>query len=140
MGFSFPPVLERFEQSYIPEPNSGCWLWLGYSPNGRYGAIRWRGKRVLAHIVSYKLFRGRVRKGHVVDHLCHNTFCVNPDHLETKTQLENMRNSKAAIKTHCVHGHPYADGWVHYYRSDRFGVRYRRCLTCYRMKYPGTKQ
>ena len=76
MGFSFPPILERFEQLYIPEPNSGCWLWTGYSPNGRYGSIKWYGKRVLAHIVSYKLFRGKIIKGHVVDHLCHNTFCV----------------------------------------------------------------
>ena len=22
-------LLERFERLYIPEPNSGCWLWLG---------------------------------------------------------------------------------------------------------------
>ncbi len=139
MGY-WPPIMERFEKAYIPEPNSGCWLWIGYSPNGRYGSIQWKYRRVLAHIVSYKLFRGKIKKGQVIDHLCRNTFCVNPDHLEPVTQLVNVRRGAQATKTHCVHGHPYADGWVYYYRPDRIGVRYRRCLTCYRTKHPGTKQ
>lgn len=133
-------TLEVFESRFIPEPNSGCWIWTEYSPNGRYGAIRWHGVRVLAHVLAWRLYRGQMPRGKVLDHTCRNTFCVNPDHLEPITQLLNTRRSKPATKTHCLRGHPYAEGMEIYKRHDDVGIQYRRCLTCYKMKYPGTKK
>ena len=35
------------------------------------------------------LFKGPIPKDLVIDHLCHNTRCVNPDHLELVTKTEN---------------------------------------------------
>lgn len=40
MTFKYPPIIERFEQNYIPEPNSGCWLWLGALNKQGYGGIK----------------------------------------------------------------------------------------------------
>jgi hypothetical protein len=128
----------NFERNFIPEPNSGCWLWLGYSSNGRYGHIKSKGKRIPAARFSFELYRGPIPPGFVLDHLCKTTFCVNPAHLEPVTQLENMRRSTPALKQVCIHGHPYVDGFEYYYRQDGGGIRYRRCLTCYRLQYPGT--
>lgn len=127
-----------FHDKYVPEPNSGCWLWTGTSPNGRYGSMKWRGRRILAHRISYAIHCGPVPNDMVVDHLCHNGFCVNPEHLEMKTQLANTRRAKPAIKTHCRKGHPYADGVVVVPRRKLGnGIQFRRCLTCYPVK--GTK-
>ena len=133
-------TLEVFESRYIPEPNSGCWIWTAYSPNGRYGSMLWHGPRVLAHVLSRRLYRGKVPRGKVLDHTCKNTFCVNPYHLEPIKQLENVRRGKLASSTVCSKGHLYSDGFEIYKRKDDVGIQYRRCLTCYRMKYPGTKK
>src|SRR5271169_5868487 len=100
-------TITDFERNYIPEPMSGCWLWLASSPNGRYGAMNWGGKRVLAHVLSYLLHKGALSDHDDVDHRCRNTFCVNPDHLEAVSQLVNTRRQPSALKTHCQHGHPY---------------------------------
>jgi hypothetical protein len=84
------PVLERFEKFYVPEPNSGCWLWTG-GISGRYGSFYDPSYLSMsrAHIVAYKLFRGPVGDLCVL-HNCDNTYCVNPDHLRLGTQQDNM--------------------------------------------------
>lgn len=132
-------TIEKFESYFTPEPNTGCWLWHGYSPNGRYGALSWAGKkRVLAHVVSYMHYnKQRVPKGKFLDHRCKNTFCVSPEHLEPVTHVENVRRGRLASSPMCKHGHLYADGFEYYTRPDT-GTRYRRCLTCYRMRFPRT--
>ena len=135
-----PNTYEAFERRVSPEPNSGCWLWTGYSPNGRYGALKCQGRRVLAHVFAYEALVGSIPKGKTLDHLCRNTFCVNPQHLEPVSHRENVRRGAPATKLQCIHGHFYADGVETYLRPDRIGVQYRRCLTCYRLRYPGSKK
>ena len=124
-----------FARHVSPEPNSGCWLWAGYSHNGRYGSLKWHGKRVVAHLFSYEWHVGPVPISKELDHTCRNTWCVNPQHLEPVTHAVNMARSKRATQTKCRYGHSYAAG-VEIYSSDTH--RYRRCLTCYRMRYPRT--
>jgi hypothetical protein len=89
---------ERFESKYIPEPNSGCWLWMASCrPNG-YGQFvkdgRRRPKRKVdyAHRVSWELFCGEIPKGLQVLHKCDVPCCVNPDHLFLGTQIQNMQD------------------------------------------------
>jgi hypothetical protein len=85
-------LVERFEAKYIPEPNSGCWLWEGSYVTGGYGQIRIGSTRVLAHHVAYQLFKGEVGESKVL-HNCDNPACVNPGHLRLGTQSENIKES-----------------------------------------------
>jgi len=88
----------------------GCWLWTAVvTPNG-YGQIgtdesgQWRMR--YAHRVAYALYVGPIPQGLHLDHLCHTNDksckagskclhrrCVNPEHLEPVTPLENQRRA-----------------------------------------------
>lgn len=80
---------------------------------GGYGIIRVDGKTCRAHRVMYELLVGKIPDGLHLDHLCGNTACINPAHLEPVTCKENLRRSKKtwasinAAKTECPKGHPY---------------------------------
>lgn len=85
-------LLERFEEKYIPEPNSGCWLWTATSVRGGYGMIKSGDKNHLAHRVSWSLYRGDIPDEMLVCHSCDTPACVNPDHLFLGSQKDNMRD------------------------------------------------
>lgn len=88
--FKRPTFEERFNKSYIPEPNTGCWLWLGSQYLNKYGIIRFEGRSSSAHRASYKFHRGHFDVNLFVCHRCDTPECVNPDHLFLGTHKENM--------------------------------------------------
>ena len=122
-------LLEKLEDRIMPEPNSGCWIWLGDAISKGYG--RFDGQ--MAHRVSYELHKGKIPTGLVLDHLCRNHMCVNPDHLEAVTRRENTirgigPTALNAQKTHCNNGHPL-DAANTRFQAREGGVR-RACKTC----------
>ena len=133
----------RFEDEVFQE--NGCMIWAG--PGDRYGAFHRDGNQHRAHRWIYERLRGPITLGLQVDHLCRNTRCVNPDHMELVTGKENQLRSPISFgavnsrKTHCVNGHEFTPENL---RFERDGKK-RVCVKCsiarkraYRLRNPGS--
>tara|TARA_R110000796_G_scaffold3212_10_gene12307 strand:- start:296 stop:697 length:402 start_codon:yes stop_codon:yes gene_type:complete len=120
-----------FNDNFVIEPVSGCWLWIA-AASGDYGRKYHGGWMQQAHRVSYQLHVGPIAEGLVIDHLCRNKLCVNPEHLEAVTQSENCKRGDSGkaqgdrnlAKTHCSHGH----------ELDGVRAKQRYCKTCHRQR------
>lgn len=135
------PSLEQWQDRFWAKVRldpSGCWIWTasqqskGYGQFGsRSGGCR-RGKSTQAHRIAYELRVGPIPEGMTLDHLCRNTLCVNPDHLEPVTRGENVLrgvgfSATNARKTHCPRGHDLTGENVYVTPTGR-----RNCRTCRR--------
>lgn len=136
-------LLERDARRFwnkVSAPTSldGCLPWMAYRDRYGYGKINMGGRKgrvEFAHRVAFRALVGEIPDGKVLDHLCRNTSCVRPDHLEPVTQGENTRRGDAgahqAAKTHCPAGHPYSGANL-YVRTLPTGTKNRICRACKR--------
>lgn len=129
-----PPLPERFWSKVTIRTPEDCWEWRANRNPGGYGQF-WGRCRVtgkcrtfMAHRVAYELTSGPIPDGLHIDHLCRNTGCVNPAHLEAVTAAENNKRAGAA-KNACKRGHPFTPDNIG--RGNR-GTRV--CKTCCRAK------
>ncbi len=110
-------LVDRFLDNSIAEPNTGCWLWLGYVDKDGYGEA-WidaeRHRKFRAHRLSHELFIGEIPAGHDVHHKCRSRSCINPQHLEAldrRTHIMEFTDGNPAFKnsrkTHCIRGHEF---------------------------------
>jgi hypothetical protein len=108
----------------------GCWLWTATKAPTGYGQIARGGRRevLYAHRAIWELLIGPIPAGYQIDHLCSNRGCVNIDHLEPVTPLENTRRAPKPHMTHCRYGHPFDE--ENTYIDPGRGQR--TCRTCRR--------
>lgn len=122
-------MIERF-LAKVEIADSGCHEWRAYRTPDGYGRFQVGTSRV-AHRVAYELFVGPIPEGLEIHHKCRNRGCVNPEHLEPVTHLENLSldpiGAHNARKTHCPRGHPYTGD-----NLARFDGR-RHCKQCNRL-------
>ncbi len=93
-----------------------CWTWTGYQTPARYGRTRIDGKYEYNHRAIWQALVGPIPDGLVIDHLCENRLCCNPDHLQTTTPRINVTRSKRWQNANSVF-------------QRRFGNRLTRCLS-----------
>ena len=125
----YPGILDKVQKS------ENCWEWTGTrNPNG-YGTLSFRGRSYQAHRALFTSVKGKIPEGLVLDHLCRNRGCVNPEHLEIVTHKENTLRgvglpSINAKKNECLRGHPLTKENVRTFKT----LVSRQCLTCERIR------
>jgi hypothetical protein len=113
---------------------TGCWDWIGHKFSNGYAYGCFNGKRsILVHRWSYEHFRGKISNNLHCHHICYNRACVNPYHLELRTNKDNVLDDSSASlalknknKTHCKHGHEFTKNNTY---TSKEG--WRRCRTCH---------
>jgi hypothetical protein len=97
---SLMTIEERFWSKVIPEPNTGCWLWLACIGNHGYGLFTPKhGVQLLAHRAAWEFANGRPAGDLHVLHQCDHRPCCNPDHLHLGTPADNMREASERGRT-----------------------------------------
>ena len=115
-------MLSTYYVDRIVPDGIDCWIWSGSRTREGYGHVNVGGTTTTAHRAVYERLVGPVPAGLELDHLCRVRACVNPDHVEPVTHLENVRRRRITYAATCVHGH------------RRYVVRLGRrvCLDCRR--------
>jgi len=108
---------------------TGCWRWQGAVDKDGYAIVRVGKKVRRGHDVTWEIHNSRpIPLGHQPDHVCRNTSCINPRHLELVTCGENKRRAWIYQKraSHCPKGHAMTP--ANTYR--RPGRKFRECRKC----------
>lgn len=146
MRTALAPLDKRIESfaRNVEFSESGCWLWskslhaTGYGQLGPgYGVTRYAHRWLWLHTV------GPIAPGLELDHLCRVRHCVNPDHLEPVTKLENsqrgtpymvatkrkQQQERLTVVTHCPSGRHEFTPDNSYFHPTR---GYRICRECHK--------
>jgi hypothetical protein len=106
---------ERFIR-FVNKVSTGCWRWTGSIDKDGYAnftaKVDGEWKRVRAFRWAYQHWIGLIPDGLTLDHVkergCVFRDCVNPDHGEPVTALENRRRSNHYnMLGHCRCGEPF---------------------------------
>lgn len=85
-------ALSRFMDKVQKDPDTGCWEWTAATWQG-YAVFSYQGKPQTGHRLMAEHV-GMDIDGLQVRHICDNQCCVNPDHLEPGTQVDNSRDMR----------------------------------------------
>lgn len=131
-GVEFDPEVlwDRF-WSYVT-PTGFCWYWPSKADYGSFSlGVQFGGYVVKPHRLAYLLLVGQFDTKLELDHLCRNTRCVNPDHLEPVIKQINQDRSpitKSGLSKskRCSKGHELSEE-TSYRRTDTGTLKCRVC-------------
>ena len=139
-------IVKEEERFWAKVDTSGsCWLWRGHRLPTGYGQFFGGGKVVFAHRWAYAHIRGAIPAHLYIDHLCRNTSCIRPSHLEVVTNAENVRRAQLITRNNesCPKGHAWTieNTGVRLlpHRTD-YGTRYCRMCSRARAKLQQKRQ
>jgi len=89
-------IRKNDNKRFIIDKKTNCWNYTMAKDKDGYGLLTVNSKQYQAHRYFYEKYRDKIPKGMVIDHLCKNTSCVNPYHLEIVTPYENYIGGKNA--------------------------------------------
>lgn len=122
--FFVPKTLEqRFREKISPVRNeeADCWHWKAFKDRSGYGGFVIDGKTRRAHRVAYEWWCSLIPEGLVIDHICGQRDCVNPNHLQAVSRAENTRRGDGGKiwreRSHCSMGHEFTEENT-FHRSD----------------------
>lgn len=114
------------------DKETGCWIWTGCVTSSGYGNVRvnkigYRVHRFMYAWLVAPIPNGKSKGIPVLDHICNNRLCCNPEHLQLITDAANIlkgngATARKARQTHCKNGHLLP--------SPVNG--HRRCMICHR--------
>lgn len=131
---------KRFKAREIPSFNhekffkrirkdESCWTWIGSLTKNGYGTICINGSNFLAHRVSYTIHKGKAENFKVIDHICRNRLCVNPEHLRMvdhrTNAIENSEKEDLRKRVLCKAGHEFNEKNTY---INKYGGR--QCRIC----------
>lgn len=134
----------KFMARIKPGPVPSCWEWAGNISVHGYGTFwcKLENDKICklrsAHRISFLIKHGKLTDGLVIDHLCRNRSCVNPDHLREVTSRANTLENSIGLalnnlnKTHCLNGHEFSKGNTFTVKTKN-GQAHRRCRECSRI-------
>jgi hypothetical protein len=127
--------IERIENRTIitpgPMPTDCHICHLATSDTG-YVHLKVNGRTVSAHRTTYEHVNGPIPPGLMIDHLCRQRNCVNPEHMEAVTNRTNVLRGQSpiaiAVRTNkCIRNHDMTDAYI-------APTGHRQCRTCNRIR------
>lgn len=90
IGTWLSPSLLNFFAKTEGDWSTGCWNWAAAKDKGNYPRFKQGNKNRQAHRWIYETLVGPIPAGLDLDHVCVNSTCVAPNHLEPVTKKENQ--------------------------------------------------
>lgn len=85
---------------YTIDISTGCHNWQGRKDKDGYGRVNTaKYGTIRTNRLAYMLYVGEIPQGLLIRHLCNNRACINPNHLASGTNQDNMDDREKAGNT-----------------------------------------
>ena len=99
----------------VDKTQGGCWIWTAAKRNKNrdsYGCLKYKGKMIDAHRMSWIIHNGEIPLGMCICHKCDVRLCVNPDHLFLGTHSGNMVDALSKGRINIPEGDKFKKGHI----------------------------